>query len=265
MNRSILDDLMHYEERERVTQVEKSRLLRKTYNSSLFVPAFVPTNIVNGSVNQPPPAHDIQQDDIVARFKKVDEKSVENEFPKNDEIHRNCTVSWPFNVDGEQPNGIVKQHLKVDGKDDKQPNLIADKLPELNGKQLLDVADQHLEAHEEQQNGTVGSPKADGRQMDYTVTRPLIDKKQPNSSDDRPLKGDGRQLNYSIHPSKANGKQFDGTAVKASKANGKQANSTVPQTPKAGGKRFNGMVHHSANIVESPSKHCRKQGHHSSN
>ncbi|EHA8588499.1 YTH domain-containing protein ECT4 [Cocos nucifera] len=270
LNRSILDDLMHYEERERVTQVKKSRLLRKTYNSSVFVPAFVPTNILNGFVNQPPPAHDIQQDDIVARFRKVDEKSVDNDIPKNDEIHRNCTVSWPFNVDGEQPIGIVKQHLKVDGKDDKQPtstdyharkvagkqpNLTANELSELDGNLLLDAADQHLEAHEKQQNGTVGSPKAGGRQIDYTVIRPLkADKKQPNSADDRPLKGDGRQLNYSVHPPKANGKRLNGTTVKPSKADGKEANSTVPQTPKAGGKRFNGIVHHSPNIVESPSK-----------
>lgn len=266
LNGSILDDFFHYEEKEKATQREKSRLLRKTYNSSLFVPAFVPTNILNSSVNQPPPADDILQDDTVSQFKKMDEKPADNEILKNDQIQNNCAVSHPPNAGGKQSTGIVKQNLKVDGKDDEQPNnavdqtrkmegeksnVTANQLHKVNGKQLLDVADQLLKADEKQQNSTVGySPKADGRQANCSVIQP-----QPNSTNDQPLEGHGRQPNYSFHPPKADGKRLDGTAIKPPQADGKQANSTVRHPWKAtAGKRFHGIVHHSRSTVGYPSK-----------
>lgn len=268
---SILDDFIHYEELERASQEERSRLLRRTYNSSLFVPAFAPTNIFNGSVNQPPAANDIQQDDIVAQFMKVDEKPVDNEILKNDEIEMNHTVNQPLNVADKQPIGIVKQHLTTDGKDDKQPNGTADQprklegmqpnvtaneLPKLNGKQLPDLANQPLKAVEKQQNRTVGcSPKADARQVNCTVSESLkADKKQPNSTDDHTSKEDGRQLSYSVHPPKAGEKRLNGTDVKFVQAGGKQSNSTVSRPLKVVGKRLNGIFHHSRTTVGSPSK-----------
>ncbi|KAG1326086.1 hypothetical protein COCNU_01G000200 [Cocos nucifera] len=230
---SILDDFIHYEEQERVAREERSRLLRRTYNSSLFVPSFASTNICSGSANQPPAADDIQQDDIVTQFMKMDEEPVDNEIPKNDEVQMSRTVNQPLNVDGKQPIGLVKQHLTADGKDDKQPtstvdqprklggkqpDVTANELPKLNGKQLPDLADQPLTAVEKQQNSTVGcSPKADARQVNCAVSQSLkADKKQPND--------------------------------------GKPSDSTVSQPLKTVGKRLNGIVHHPRTTVGSPSK-----------
>ncbi|XP_038979979.1 YTH domain-containing protein ECT4-like [Phoenix dactylifera] len=267
---SILDDFIHYEEREQVTREEKSRLLRRKYNSSLFVPAFVPKNIFNGSVNQPPAADDIQRDEIVTQFVKVDEKPVDNEIPKNDEIQMNRKVSQPLNVDSEQPVGTVKQHMTADGKEDKQPssivdqprilegkqqNVTANKLPKLNAKQLPDLAIQPFKAVDKQQSSTVDSPKTDARQVNCTVSQSLkADRKQPNVTNDQHSNWDRRQLSYSVHPPKADEKRLNGTHVKFPQADGKQSYSTVSQPLKAAGKRLNGIVHHSGTTVGSPSK-----------
>ncbi|XP_058076097.1 YTH domain-containing protein ECT4 isoform X2 [Magnolia sinica] len=54
---SILDDFMYYEDRQKLMQEEKSRLLGKTYDT-FFLPTFVLSTAPNGNVNQPSKATD---------------------------------------------------------------------------------------------------------------------------------------------------------------------------------------------------------------
>ncbi|KAG9459870.1 hypothetical protein H6P81_004378 [Aristolochia fimbriata] len=49
---SLLDDFMYYEERQKIRQEEKLRLL-KSYESSFFVPSFVPVSKANVTISQP--------------------------------------------------------------------------------------------------------------------------------------------------------------------------------------------------------------------
>ncbi|XP_077240467.1 evolutionarily conserved C-terminal region 7 [Tasmannia lanceolata] len=50
---SILDDFMYYEDRQKIIQAEKSRLLTESYETSFFLPSFVPSGKANGNINQP--------------------------------------------------------------------------------------------------------------------------------------------------------------------------------------------------------------------
>ncbi|KAF8392735.1 hypothetical protein HHK36_023084 [Tetracentron sinense] len=50
---SILDDFMYYEDRQNIMQEEKARLPSKSYDSSLFIPTFVPPSNPNGMFDLP--------------------------------------------------------------------------------------------------------------------------------------------------------------------------------------------------------------------
>ncbi|XP_010276505.1 PREDICTED: uncharacterized protein LOC104611230 [Nelumbo nucifera] len=50
---SILDDFMYYEERQKIMQEEKARLLTKSYDGSFFIPTFVPPSRTNVTVDVP--------------------------------------------------------------------------------------------------------------------------------------------------------------------------------------------------------------------
>ncbi|KAL6008693.1 hypothetical protein ACLOJK_021919, partial [Asimina triloba] len=50
---SILDDFMYYEDRQKLMQAEKSRLLGKTYDASFFLSSMVPPTLPNFPANQP--------------------------------------------------------------------------------------------------------------------------------------------------------------------------------------------------------------------
>ena len=49
---SILDDFVYYENRQKIMQEEKARLMFKTFQSPLFVPALNPAHELNGLVQQ---------------------------------------------------------------------------------------------------------------------------------------------------------------------------------------------------------------------
>ncbi|KAF5208429.1 Yth domain-containing protein ect4 [Thalictrum thalictroides] len=50
---SIIDDFMYYEERQKIMQEEKARLHGKSYDSSFYIPAYVPLNKTSGVAHQP--------------------------------------------------------------------------------------------------------------------------------------------------------------------------------------------------------------------
>lgn len=55
---SILDDFIYYEDRQKIMLDEKYKLLGKNYDTSFFVPTFVPSNKTNVIIKQPPKAEE---------------------------------------------------------------------------------------------------------------------------------------------------------------------------------------------------------------
>ncbi|KAJ6891515.1 YTH domain-containing protein ECT4 isoform X1 [Populus alba x Populus x berolinensis] len=82
---SILDDFMYYENRQKIMQEEKARLMFKSFRSPLFVPALNPTIELNGLVQQQPPHKDerMKHNDL-NNSKKTDGNKYEKIMNPND-------------------------------------------------------------------------------------------------------------------------------------------------------------------------------------
>lgn len=55
---SLLDDFMYYENRQKIMQEEKARLLVKSFESQFFVPVLDPPRKINSVLELPPPSED---------------------------------------------------------------------------------------------------------------------------------------------------------------------------------------------------------------
>ncbi|KAF9674327.1 hypothetical protein SADUNF_Sadunf10G0115800 [Salix dunnii] len=81
---SILDDFMYYENRQKIMQEEKARLMFKSFRSPLFIPALNPAIELNGHVKQPPHKDESMKQSDLNSSKKTDENKNEKTMNPND-------------------------------------------------------------------------------------------------------------------------------------------------------------------------------------
>ncbi|KAG6759838.1 hypothetical protein POTOM_036331 [Populus tomentosa] len=81
---SILDDFMYYENRQKIMQEEKARLMFKSFRSPLFVPALNPAIELNGLVQQPPHKDERMKHNDLNNSKKTDGNKYEKIMNPND-------------------------------------------------------------------------------------------------------------------------------------------------------------------------------------
>ena len=81
---SILDDFMYYENRQKIMQEEKARLMFKSFRSPLFIPALNPSIELNGHVKQPPHKEESMKQNDLNSSKKNDENKNEKTMNPND-------------------------------------------------------------------------------------------------------------------------------------------------------------------------------------
>ncbi|KAF8401258.1 hypothetical protein HHK36_012190 [Tetracentron sinense] len=95
---SLLDDFIYYEERQKIMQEEKARLLGKSYDSLFFVPTFVPSPKPSGMVDLPP---------------REDEKTTKHNDPnsKGDTV-ASTNEQVPSKPDGSDSSSSRSDHAK---------------------------------------------------------------------------------------------------------------------------------------------------------
>ncbi|OVA16703.1 YTH domain [Macleaya cordata] len=108
---SILDDFMYYEERQKIMQEEKKRLLGKSYDGSLFVPAFVPPTEPNGMVDKRPILSDIPKHNVSNNSGKMATSSKERVPSKPDVTYSSSGKDKVENVVGDEND--VTSVLKI--------------------------------------------------------------------------------------------------------------------------------------------------------
>jgi hypothetical protein len=81
---SILDDFVYYENRQKIMQEEKARLMFKSFRSPLFVPALNPAMELNGLVQQPPHKDERMKHNDLNNLKKTDGNKYEKIMNPND-------------------------------------------------------------------------------------------------------------------------------------------------------------------------------------
>ncbi|CAK7326267.1 unnamed protein product [Dovyalis caffra] len=74
---SILDDFIYYENRQKIMQEEKARLMFKSLRSPLFIPALNPANELNGLVQQPPNKDESMKHNDLNSSKKTERNKYE--------------------------------------------------------------------------------------------------------------------------------------------------------------------------------------------
>ncbi|KAJ6720899.1 YTH YT521-B HOMOLOGY DOMAIN-CONTAINING [Salix viminalis] len=81
---SILDDFMYYENRQKIMQEEKGRLMFKSFRSPLFIPALNPAIKLNGHAKHPPHKDESMKHNDLNSTKKTDENKNEKIMNPND-------------------------------------------------------------------------------------------------------------------------------------------------------------------------------------
>ncbi|KAJ6718454.1 hypothetical protein OIU79_006364 [Salix purpurea] len=81
---SILDDFMYYENRQKIMQEEKGRLMFKSFRSPLFIPALNPAIKLNGHAKHPPHKDESMKHNDLNSTKKTDENKNEKIVNTND-------------------------------------------------------------------------------------------------------------------------------------------------------------------------------------
>lgn len=120
---SILDDFMYYEERQRIMLDEKSRLVNNSnYDTSYFLPTFVPSSKLSTTAEQPPKADEkpfVPSSKPNASFEQPS-KGDEKLFVPSGKL--NATIEQPPKADAKpfvpssKPEATIEQSPKADVK-----------------------------------------------------------------------------------------------------------------------------------------------------
>lgn len=119
---SILDDFMYYEDRQKIMLDEKSRLLNSNYNTSFFLPTFVPSSKLNATIEQPPKADEkpfvpsSKQNATIEQPSKADEKLLVLSSKPNASIEQPPNVDERPFVPSSKPNATIEKSRKADVK-----------------------------------------------------------------------------------------------------------------------------------------------------
>lgn len=164
---SILDDFMHYEERQQIMQEEKSVLLgRKIYETAVSPSPFVPVIKPGAAINQPPKADEQQQNGATIqppvangketnvkpdpRFESDGKRSVCHTVDKQKDVESSRTTPGHEGHEGKL-DGAANQPAKSDAQAESDGRRTNHK-----AKQTLETKSDHAKDHSMPKNSTDG-------------------------------------------------------------------------------------------------------------